>query len=179
VLHHILANASPILSLAVAPAGFGSFGDHLIAAQYAPSELLAIDAGNTNTVTAFATSTGISGVEFGPDGTLYVSEFGATQISTVTADGVFELFYDTPGKPMGIAVATDGSRMFFAHQGGYYGDGWLGTLDELSLPDKVLTHHMTLEVGGTPFGMVVDGSERLLFSRWLDGQNAIDMIPTP
>jgi DNA-binding beta-propeller fold protein YncE len=174
-LASLLMLDDPISSLTVAPVGFGDFGDQLIAVTYAPAQLLAIDV-ETLAITAFAQSnTLLSVAAFGPDGTLYVAEYGADRISTVTADGVFTPFFTGLDAPDGLAISPDGTRMFVAHlEAG-------GRIDQISIPDATLTPGISFELstGLAPTGIVVDGANHVLFEKPLNNYAVVDVFAAP
>lgn len=159
VAHEILELDDPVFSLTVAPAGFGDFGDQLIAASgsaFSTARLLAIDPDNL--VITPIVELGASVVTFGPEGTLYAAEPGANRISTVTAAGVVTPFVTGLASPRGLAISPDGTQMFVAHRP----DG-AGRLDQISLGDMTLTPGVPIELAGTPIGLLVDGDNNLLY----------------
>ncbi|PCC73515.1 Myxococcus cysteine-rich repeat-containing protein [Nannocystis exedens] len=165
----------PILSLTVAPQGFGDFGDQLIAVSYGPPQLLAIDVDN-HVITPFAQSASLLSVAtFGGDGTLYVADWGGDRILTVTADGIFTPFYTGLDAPDGLAIAPDGARMFVAHLSG------AGRIDQISLPGATLTPGVEFELGtgAAPTGIVVDGANHVLFEMPLGGHAVVDVFDAP
>lgn len=175
VLQPILSLADPINSLTVAPAGSG-FGGDLIGVQYSPNALVAIDVA-AQTVTTIATSTQpLSVVTFSPDGTLYVAEYGEGRISTVAPDGTFSTVVAGLYRPDGLAVSPDGTRMFVASV-----DGYLGRIDEFSLPGALLTPRISFEIGTgfAPTGIVVDGDNNVLYEMPHQDHAAIGMFSSP
>lgn len=166
-VHEILTFERTVNSLTVAPAGFGEFGDQLIAAVRlgsGQSALQAIDV-DTGVITTFAQSNiGFGVAAFGPDGTLYATGWNSDSIVTVTADGVVTPFYTGLSNPSGLAVARDGSRMFVAHQSDPL---WTGEdrIDEISIPGATLTPRVEVTQGfqGSLVGIVVDGANHVLY----------------
>ena len=164
VVDPILELEDPVYSMTVAHESFGEFGDHLIAptgSAFTSPRLLAIDPDN-QVITPIA-DLSASVVTFGPDGTLYVAERSANRISTVTADGVVTPLYTDLASPSGLAISPDGTRMFVAHR-----PGGAGRIDPISLSDMTLTPGVPVEIGGTPFGMVVDGDDHVLYAMPFD-----------
>lgn len=171
----IMALEAPILSLTVAPQGFGGFGDQLIAVSYGPPQLLAIDVDN-DVITPFAQSASLLSVAaFASDGTLYVADWGDDRILTVTADGDFAPFYTGVDAPDGLAIAPDGTRMFVAHLSGP------GRIDQISIPGATLTQGVEFELstGAAPTGIVVDGANHVLYEMPLDNQAVVDVFDAP
>lgn len=174
VLHEILPLEDPINSLTVAPASFGNFGDDLIGVQYSPPALVAINV-EEGTITPFGPSpTSLSVAAFGPDGTLYVAEWGADRISTVTSEGLFETFYSGLYRPDGLAISHDGTRMFVAYLQQYQ-----GRIDQISIDaNPTLTDGVEVELNGgfAPTGIVVSGASHVLYEMPLDNHAAIGMF---
>ncbi|MBZ5711902.1 hypothetical protein [Nannocystis pusilla] len=171
----IMALEDPVLSLTVAPPGFGEFGDQLIAVAYGPSRLLAIDVDN-HVITPFAQSASLLSVAtFSGDGTLYVADWGSDRILTVTAEGVFTPFYTGVDAPDGLAIAPDGTRMFVAHLSG------TGRIDQISIPGATLTPGVAFELGtgAAPTGIVVDGADHVLYEAPLADHAVIDVFAAP
>jgi sugar lactone lactonase YvrE len=89
---------------ALAPATFGAFGGQLIACN---GGVYAIDPTTGAKTDIVVTGGGpkYSALDFGPDGTLYVADYSARQIITVTAAGVVTPFAALPtADPDGLAV---------------------------------------------------------------------------
>jgi len=97
-------------ALAVAPAGFGAFGGQLIAGDHNTGDVNAVDAGGT--VTFIATVANLTNLAFAADGTLYVTDDGAGNLSTVTAAGVVAVFAVGLADADGIAIDNAGGRIF-------------------------------------------------------------------
>lgn len=96
-------------ALAVAPAGFGAFGGQLIAGDR-DGDVNAIDA--VGAVTFIANVAGLTNLAFAADGTLYVTDDGAGNLSTVTAAGVVAVVAGGFGEADGIAINDAGGRIF-------------------------------------------------------------------
>lgn len=174
-VHPIMPLEDPILSLTVAPPGFGAFGDQLIAVAYGPPRLLAIDIDNY-VVTPFAESASMLSVAaFAGDGTLYVADWANDRILTVTADGEFTPFYTGLDAPDGLAIAPDGARMFVAHRSG------AGRIDQLSIPGATLTPGIAFELspGAAPTGIVVTGDNHVLYEMPHDAHAVVDVFAAP
>lgn len=171
----IMALEDPILSLTVAPQGFGDFGDQLIAVSAGPPQLLAIDVDN-DVITPFAQSASLLSVAaFGSDGALYVADWGNDRILTVTADGDFTPFYTGVNAPDGLAIAPDGTRMFVAHLSG------IGRIDQISIPGATLTQGVAFELstGAAPTGIVVDGANHVFYEMPLNNHAVVEVFDAP
>ena len=89
----------------------------------------------------------------------------------IASFAIWGMIFAVPGGPVGMVLSPDGTRMFVTHM-----QSWSGSIDEISIPDKTLTHHTTFEVVGMPVGMVFDGANRVLYERSLHNHAVIDMI---
>ncbi|MEZ4380841.1 MAG: DUF4215 domain-containing protein [Nannocystaceae bacterium] len=160
-------------ALAVAPEGFGDYGGQLVAALET-SAIVAIDPG-TKSITTIGASTGIlSDLVFAPDGALYVANYTADRIDSVSAEGTFTPLFTGIEKPDGIAIDGDGSRLFVA----YLGQG--GSIGQVSLPGAVLTPGpvVSLDAGYYISGLLVDGADNVLYKS-SNGGAVIDAFKAP
>jgi len=106
----LLATVAPnVQALAVAPPGFGAFGGQLIAGDR-NGDVNAVDAAGT--VTFIATVANLTNLAFAADGTLYVTDDGAGNLSTITAAGVVAVFAVGLADADGIAIDDVGGRIF-------------------------------------------------------------------
>ena len=101
--------AQDIQALVVAPASFGAFGGQLITGDR-NGDVNAVDA--VGTVTFIATVANLTNLAFAADGTLYVTDDGAGNLSTVTAAGVDSVFAVGLANADGIAIDNAGGRIF-------------------------------------------------------------------
>jgi hypothetical protein len=103
-----------ISSMAMAPTGFGSYGDEIIATT-SGGVVMAIDPASPTTSTTIATGLStLAGIAFASDGTCYVVQNGLDNVVTLTATGTTAVFATGFGAPDGIAIDDGGSRMFIA-----------------------------------------------------------------
>ncbi len=146
----------------IAPQSFSAFGDNLLYTNAGHGQIYAYDVEDKSTVVvANLGETQSSAMTFGPDGTLYVGEYDANRISTVSVDGEITIFHQGLDRIAGLAVSPDGTRLFVAHRGNW-GQGWI---DQLSIPDAVLTPIFDYESygGSLPAGLLVDGEDHVLY----------------
>jgi cysteine-rich repeat protein len=146
------------LAMAVAPEGFGDYGDQIITITQDGS-VFAIDP-EQGTIDLFAVTTGLSSLVFAPDGTLYVARFTQNRIDMLSADGTLTAFAADLEIPDGLAVDVDGSRLFVSH----FPNG-SGRIDEISIPDAVVTPGPDVDIqqGFYVTGMVVDAVDQVIY----------------
>jgi hypothetical protein len=143
-------------ALAVAPAGFGSFGGQLIAANQ-DGTVVAIDPAGPTLTTVASGAGGMSDLAFGPTGVLYVS--GATTIKTVASTGGVSSFLTTTGAADGIAVDPDNSRLFIADSSG-------DSIKQVTLPGKQVTTLFAANIDNGYYvaGIIHDKESTLIYA---------------
>jgi cysteine-rich repeat protein len=146
------------MAIAVAPEGFGDFGDQIIMVTQNGS-VIAVDP-ELGTSDLFAALGGLSSLAFAPDGTLYVARFTSNAVSMLTADGTLTPFAVGLELPDGIAIDADGSRMFVAH----FPNG-SGQIDEISIPDAMVTPGPAVDIqqGSYVTGMLMDAADQVIY----------------
>ncbi len=160
-------------AIAVAPDAFGSYGGQIVGVTTSGT-VIAYNPADQQ-ISTIGTSAGIiSALAFSADGaTLYVANQGNGRIDAMDSDGNFTQFYTGLSQPDGVALDTDGTRMFVAHFGGG------ARIDEISIPDATLTPgpNVTLDGGYYVSGLIVDGSDDVLYKTSTGGQAQINVLP--
>jgi sugar lactone lactonase YvrE len=157
----VSASANAVLGLELAPAGFGSFGGHLIATTSA-GEIFAIDPQSPNPpaqITPNPAVTCLNDLVFASDGTLYaVENDGATtpHLVTVAADGTVTRLSTGSGKlgrPDGIEIDEGGKRLLVTS---FFSSG--DQLLAVALSNSQVTQlaSIDLDFGINPTGIVYD-----------------------
>jgi sugar lactone lactonase YvrE len=146
------------MAIAVAPEGFGDYGDQIIMVVQNGS-VFAVDP-EQGTLDLFAVTSGLSTLAFAPDGTLYVARVTQDRVDRLSADGTLTPFVTGLELPDGIAVDTDGSRMFVSH----FPNG-SGRIDEISIPDAVVMLGPAADVqpGSYVTGMLMDAADQVIY----------------
>jgi sugar lactone lactonase YvrE len=105
-------------------------------------------------------TSGLSTLAFAPDGTLYVARVTQDRVDRLSADGTLTPFVTGLERPDGIAVDTDGSRMFVSH----FPNG-SGRIDEISIPDAVVMLGPAADVqpGSYVTGMLMDAADQVIY----------------
>lgn len=148
-----LGNIGSPCALLIAPAGFGSFGGHLLVCMMNGQGIHAVDLSNPVSSTQVAAGDFDNG-EFAPDGTLYCTEFNNNRVVTVAADGTVTPFADVPACE-GIAINSSGSILYIASS--------VDSLFTVSVPGAVVTSVKEIKINGgwAPTGMVYDNGKLL------------------
>lgn len=145
--------------LLIAPAGFGSFGGALLHVGQGATGITAIDQTANPVTTSNITTTPLTDAEFAPDGTLYATDYNGGQVVTVSAGGTVTPFAGGLSNPEGIAIDTDGSRMWVAETGAGQ------PIVEITIPGAVVVDTVATPVltgGFYPTGLVYDGVKNLI-----------------
>ncbi|MCB9700908.1 MAG: DUF4215 domain-containing protein [Myxococcales bacterium] len=160
-------------AIAVAPEGFGNYGDQIIGVTTAGT-VIAVDPGSKMVSTVGTTNGTMSDLVFAPDGTLYVANYNSNRIDKVSSDGVFTQLIGGLSSPDGLAVDLDGSRLFVAQ----YAGG--NRIDTVSLPGAVLTpgKMVTLDGGYYTTGIIIDGADHVIY-KTSNGSAVIDAYDAP
>jgi cysteine-rich repeat protein len=147
------------MAIAVAPEGFGDYGDQIITVTQNGS-VIAIDP-ELGIFDLIDATSGLSALAFAPDGTLYVARFTNNRIDILSADGTLTPFAAAGlDLPDGIAVDPDGSRLFVAH----FPNG-NGRIDEISIPGAVVTLGPAVDIqqGSYVTGMLMDAADHVIY----------------
>jgi len=146
-----LGNIGSPCELLIAPAGFGSFGGHLLVCLMVGDGIHAVDLANPVSSTQVAVGEFNGGV-FASDGTLYCLDEPANRVVTVAANGTVTFFADVPG-PDGLTIG--GGTLYVASD--------LDSLFGVSVPGAVVTNLKPIGINGgwAPTGMVYDNGKLL------------------
>ena len=172
----LVVNApSTVNALAVAPMGFGNFGDQLIGVTFS-GQVIAVNTVNKSITTIGTTQGTLSDLVFAPDGKLYVVNNNANRIDVVTPNGQFTQLIAGLSSPDGIAVDTDGSRLFVAH----FPVG-NGRVDRVSLPNPQLTpgNVINLDGGWYTSGVLVDVADNVIVKSSVNNNAVISGFKAP
>ena len=156
------ANVTPVLNvgsnlngMAIAPAGWGSYGGHIIVARY-NGEIVAVDPNNPAVKVIGSTQQYTSDVEFGGQ-VLYVAAYTQKKVLILSPSGTFTTFASMSCSVDGLAVQP-GVRVF----------GACGSNNEIySMPipngtPTLLTNNVALNGGWAPAGLIWDGTDNLI-----------------
>jgi cysteine-rich repeat protein len=161
-------------ALAIAPPSFGPYGGQIIAAMFSGA-LVAINPANNSQTTIGTLGGGLlDDLAFAPNGTLYVTDNNTGRVLSVTSGGVFTQLIAGLSSPDGIAVDTDGSRLFVMH----YPNG--ARLDRVSLPGAVLTAGNAVNIDGGWYttGVIADAADNV-FYKSSNGQATVAFVKVP
>jgi len=167
--------ANSVNAIAVAPASFGVYGGQILGVTTAGT-VVAVNPVNNATVTV-GTSAGIlSDLVFNPAGTLlYVVNQTNNRIDSMTPAGVFSQLIAGLNQPDGIAMDTDGTRLFVAH----YAGG--SRIDRVSLPGGILTAGPLVPLDGGYYvsGLVVDVTDNVFYKTQTAANATINFFKSP
>jgi len=162
-------------ALAIAPPGFGPYGGQIITTLY-NGALVAVNPAN-NSQTTIGTLPGglLDDLAFAPNGTLYVTDNNGGRIMSVTSNGVFTQLIAGLVAPDGIAVDTDGTRLFVMH----YPNG--SRLDRVSLPGGVLTAGPGVNIDGGWYttGVIADANNNVFYKSTNNGSATVAFVNVP
>jgi hypothetical protein len=154
--------ADRVHSLTIAPPTFGPWGG-LVIATVRNGSVVAIDPAVPTTMTIGTTTGSLSDAAFAPDGTLYLVNFTAQTVMTMTSAGVFATFSPTGfSGPDGIAIDPTGTRLWVTSSG-----PGAAYLSEVAIPSgaAAMVAPLTLNYGDNVTGMVHDGAGLLVYRR--------------
>jgi len=184
-LYSIEGNNPPVLeiaypatvnAIAVAPMGFGVYGDQIVGVTTGAA-VVAYDPAK-KMLTTVGTGSGIlSDLVFSIDGkTLYVANHTNNRVDTVTGLGQFGLLLGGLNQPDGLAVDSDGSRLFVAH----FPNG-SGRIDRVSLPGAVLSAGPAIALDGGFYtsGVLVDGADNVIYKSQVANNAVINAFKAP
>ena len=152
---------STVNAIALAPEGFGAYGGQIIGVS-TQTNVFAYNPANQQ-IAIVGTGPGggiLSGLAFSADGqTLYVVNYNQGRVDAVNGAGVFTPFFSGLNSPDGIALDTDGTRMFVAH----YAGG--SRIDQISIPGAMLTAGPAVQLDGGYYvsGLIVDASDDVIY----------------
>jgi hypothetical protein len=160
-----LGNNGYICQLLMAPAGFGAHGGYLLAVTYggAGSGIVAINPGNP-TSTATVSALKCQSATFGPDGTLYATDYYGGRVVTISSTGVVTDYLTGQSNVEGIAVNKANTRMYIARTSL---SGNVDSLYSVTMPGKVvkaLAFEPDLDDGYYPTGLILDGAGKIIFN---------------
>jgi len=153
----ILPNAnigSYVNGITIAPAGWGSYGGHIIVAR-STGAVVAVDPGAGTPVTIGSTSGNVSDVEF--DGqNLYVAAYSQSKVLILSPAGTFTTLGTAPCQVDGLAI-EEGVRVFA-------GCGSKNQIHALTIPGGTpsLFTASSLNGGWAPAGLIWDGLNNLI-----------------
>jgi hypothetical protein len=176
----VSASADAVLGLELAPAGFGSFGGHLVATTSA-GEVLVIDPQSPTPVAAITPSeslTALNDLVFASDGTLYALEnsgSGTPRLLSIAANGAVTRLPTAPGqlgRPDGIEIDEGGDRLLVT-------SAFASTnrLLAVALADAKVTQLATIDIdeGFFPSGIVYDRLGTVIYRRG-DTATSLDAV---
>ena len=110
-------NGNGNADFALAPSGFGAYGGQLIACNGGVYAVNPTTGAKTNIFVG--SGDWHSSLDFGPNGTLYVTEYNSGNVLTVTAAGSTSVFANLPGaNPDGLAVHPGTGNIYVADPSG-------------------------------------------------------------
>ena len=156
-----------ITSIAVAPAGWGSYGGRIVAAQYDGDVYAVNPTGPVSTLVGTLAGAQLSDLAFASDGNLYVVRYDQGQLLSVTPAGVFAVVATGLGNPTGLASDPLGARLFVADDGA-------GRVWQVALPAGTATQVGTgvFDSGWAVSGLARDGAGHLLMMVGCSGGGA-------
>jgi len=155
------SGVSYVQQLLIAPPGYGSWGGRLICLAENPEGIWAYHIDGAEPRRRITPEFFVD-AEFGPDGTLYAVKYTEGQVYTVAPDGTLTLFVDGFVATDGIAIDTDGSRLWVTVPTGP-GSGELWQVDIPSLTKKKL-NQIPINGNFEPTGLVFDGVGNLIYT---------------
>ena len=104
------------MGMAVAPAGFGTYGGQLVVGSYDGISIVDPDTGTVNVLLSTVDDPH-SDVGFTPAGELLATDHDNSRIVSVSATGTESVFYAGPSEPDGIAIHPGTGQVYVASSG--------------------------------------------------------------
>jgi DNA-binding beta-propeller fold protein YncE len=157
-------------SLTIAPPTFGTHGGKIIATVQ-DGRVVAIDPAGPVVTTVGTTTGSLSDAAFAPDGTLYLVNYTAESVQTMTAAGTFSTFVATGlSNPDCIAIDPAGTRLWVINSGS-------NDMVEVTIPGAAVRSIASFGVnlGDNVTGMLHDGGTTLIHRT--SGGNLVALTP--
>ncbi|VAW71016.1 Alkaline phosphatase [hydrothermal vent metagenome] len=156
----LITVAEEAVALAIAPASYAPYGGQLIAAL-SDGRVVAIDLSKTPaTETSLTETVGVlSDLVFGANGVLYVANNSGNRVNTVSASGAVSIFISGLNSPDGLAVDSNGNRLFISNAG-------VDTLVQVDIADPTIITVLTaadFRPGSFTSGVFFDQYDTLLY----------------
>ncbi len=153
----VMALPAIINDIALAPPGFGAYGDQLIGASY-DGNVYAIDP-VAKTATSIGSTSGIlSSVVMAPDGSVaYLANNGGGKVQTMTAAGTFADLVTGLTSVDGLAIDGSGASLYATVN--------YDAIDKIDIANKSAASYVptiALDNGYYVTGMIVDGQGHLI-----------------
>jgi sugar lactone lactonase YvrE len=167
-------NSNGNADFAVAPAGFGAYGGKLISCN---GGVYAVDP-----VTGAKTDIFVGGGDhysslgFGPNGMLYVADYDAAQVLTVSAAGATSVFASLPGTfPDGLAVQpTTGDIYVIDSSNGYAGAASILKITPAGVVSTFATN-VSVSEGYYPSGLAFSNDGSTLYYLTVDQSSVLEV----